>query len=223
MSGLLAAGIIPAAFLTAAFANKGFQIVSFMCYSFSISRGILVLCTQAKEIFRRFLIMSFREINCRDLEINPFAAMNSDVLIIAPNGDGVNPMTAGWGGFGVMWGLNVTTVVVRPQRFTYELLENTDTYTIACFRSDRRDVMKICGSSSGRDTDKMKECGFTMGETDGFRYIEQADIVFCCKKIYVQDMEESCFVEKGIAERWYPDKDYHRTYVGEIVKVLVRE
>lgn len=168
--------------------------------------------------------MSFREVNCRSLEINPFTAMNPDyILITAPNGEGINPMTAGWGGFGVMWGLNVATVVVRPQRFTFNLLENTDNYTIAYFHGNRRDAVKLCGTTSGRDTDKMKECGFTMGETDGFRYIEQADIVFCCKKLYAQDMLESCFVEKDIIGKWYPEKDYHCTYVGEIVKVLVRE
>lgn len=168
--------------------------------------------------------MSFRETTCRDLPVNPFTAMNPDyILITAPNGEGVNPMTAGWGGLGVMWGLNVATVVVRPQRFTFGLMENTDTYTIAYFHNDRRDAFKICGTASGRDTDKMKECGFTMGEVDGFRYIEQADIVFCCKKLYAQDMVESCFVEKEIIGKWYPEKDYHRTYIGEIVKVLVRE
>lgn len=168
--------------------------------------------------------MSFREITCQDLQINPFTTMNPDyIMITAPDGGSVNPMTAGWGGLGVMWGLNVATVVVRPQRYTFELMENTDTYTIACFHGERRDAFKICGTTSGRDTDKMKECGFTMGETDGFHYIEQADIVFCCRKLYAQDMLESCFVEKNIIGKWYPEKDYHRTYIGEIVKVLVRE
>ena len=168
--------------------------------------------------------MSFREISCRELEINPFTAFSPDcVLITAPNGDGINPMTAGWGGLGIMWGFPTATVVVRPQRFTYGLMEDSDTYTIAYFHSGRRDAVKLCGTASGRDTDKMKECGFTMGETDGFRYIEQADVVFCCRKIYAQDMEESCFTDRGISEKWYPGKDYHRTYVGEIVKVLVKE
>ena len=48
--------------------------------------------------------MSFQEISCQELQINPFSYMKPDcVLITAPDGDGVNPMTAGWGGLGVMW------------------------------------------------------------------------------------------------------------------------
>lgn len=168
--------------------------------------------------------MSFKEIPCSQLQINPFTFMAPDcVLITAPDGDGVNLMTAGWGSLGVMWGKNAVTLVVRPQRYTFGLMENTDTYTVAYFHSDRRDAIRLCGSKSGRDTDKMKECGFTMGETGGYRYVEQADIVLCCKKLYVQDMTPECFLDQKMVEKNYAAGDFHRTYIGEIERVLVRE
>ena len=168
--------------------------------------------------------MSFQEISCQELQINPFSYMKPDcVLITAQDGDGVNPMTAGWGGLGLMWNKNTATLVVRPQRYTYQLMENTDTYTIAYFHDKCRKEIQLCGSKSGRDTDKMKECGFTMGETDGYRYIEQADVVFCCRKLYVQDMKPECFLDKELMQRNYPASDFHRIYIGEIEKVLVKE
>jgi len=47
--------------------------------------------------------MSFKEIACKDLNFNPFTCMSPDaVLITAPDGDSVNPMTAAWGSF-VFW------------------------------------------------------------------------------------------------------------------------
>ena len=168
--------------------------------------------------------MSFREVSCKEFTINPFTSLSTDaVLITAPDGDSVNPMTAAWGSYGYIWNKNAITVVVRPQRYTFGLMENTDTYTVAYFHNKRRDAMSLCGTQSGRDIDKMKECGFTMGECDGFRYIEEADVVFCCRKMYAQDMTEESFVDKAVMNRCYPERDFHRTYVGEVVKILVKE
>ena len=44
-----------------------------------------------------------------------------------------------------------------------------------------------------------------------------------CKKLYKQDMESSCFLDPSLVEKNYADGDFHRTFVGEIVKVLVKE
>ena len=168
--------------------------------------------------------MSMKEISFEQLQMNPFAFMKKDCfLIVAPDGESVNPMTAGWGSFGVLWNKPVLSVVVRPQRYTYGLMEQTDTYTIAYFGSENRDAIRLCGSTSGRDTDKMKACGFTVGEVDGYRYIEQAQMVICCRKIYVQDMKPECFLDAQLMGQNYPDNDFHRFYVGEITKVLVQE
>lgn len=35
--------------------------------------------------------------------------------------------------------------------------------------------------------------------------------------------EAGIFTVDGPDEKWYPQKDYHTMYLGEIVKVLVRE
>lgn len=68
--------------------------------------------------------------------------------------------------------------------------------------------------------DKIKECGFTVktGEGDA-PYIAEADLVLVCRKLYWQDMDPSHFVD-GQIEQHYPQKDYHRMYIGEIVEAL---
>lgn len=44
-----------------------------------------------------------------------------------------------------------------------------------------------------------------------------------CKKLYAQPMDPAGFVDKALDSRWYPDKDYHKMFVGEVIKVLVKE
>ena len=58
---------------------------------------------------------------------------------------------------------------------------------------------------------------------DGTTAYEEADLIFVCRKLYAQEMKPECFTVDGPDEKWYPGKDYHTMYMGEIVKVLVRE
>ncbi len=43
-----------------------------------------------------------------------------------------------------------------------------------------------------------------------------------CRKLYSQDIAPDRFQDPTINDM-YPQKDYHRMYVGEIVKCLVNE
>ena len=44
-----------------------------------------------------------------------------------------NTMTASWGGVGVLWGKNVVTTYIRPQRYTKEFVDAQDVFTITFF------------------------------------------------------------------------------------------
>ena len=54
--------------------------------------------------------------------VNPFESIGrKGMLITATKEDGTyNTMTASWGGVGVLWGKNVCTLYIRPQRYTFE-------------------------------------------------------------------------------------------------------
>jgi hypothetical protein len=43
-----------------------------------------------------------------------------------------------------------------------------------------------------------------------------------CRKLYFQDIDPKHFLKPGII-RLYPQRDYHRLYVGEITRVLAAE
>ena len=163
----------------------------------------------------------FQEINIRDLNQNA-VSMIADrwMLVAAGNEEGYNMMTASWGALGEMWGKDIAAVVIRPTRYTYEFMEQEDFFTISVFSDElKQKIHSVCGSKSGRDLDKTKETGLTP-VFDGGVYFEQTDIVLVCKKIYVDDVKPQNFIDKSLDEKWY-NNDYHRMYMGEIVKVLV--
>lgn len=165
--------------------------------------------------------MAFREISVEELKDNPFTLINKDwMLITAGNEEKHNTMTASWGGVGELWGNYVSTIYIRPQRYTLEFVEQEDYYSLCFFGPEYRQALSLCGSKSGRDIDKDQATGLTAKFDQAAPYYEQARLVFICRKLYRQDLEESSFVDKNVFEKNYPQKDLHRMFIGEIVKVL---
>ena len=52
-------------------------------------------------------------------------------LLTAGDKTGCNTMTIGWGQNGLVWGLPVCTVYVRPERYTYEFMEENEYFTLS--------------------------------------------------------------------------------------------
>lgn len=165
-----------------------------------------------------------KEINLTQLDINPFTLIGNDwMLISAGDENKYNMMTASWGGVGIMWGKNVSTIVLRPQRYTLEFVEEKDYYALNFFDSTYKKALAYCGSHSGRDVDKEKETGLTPLFDSNVPYFSEAKIVFICKKLYKQTIDPKGFIDTQLDEQMYLEKDYHEAFVGEIVKVLVND
>lgn len=144
------------------------------------------------------------------------------MLITASDKNGINTMTASWGGLGVLWGKNVATCYIRPSRYTKGFVDNSDFFTLSFYGEEYRDKLALCGSKSGRDIDKVAETGFTPAYTDsGAAYFEQAELVLVCRKLYTDTMKPKRFLAPELEEN-YSGKDYHEMYIGEITEVLVR-
>ncbi len=161
-----------------------------------------------------------KPIAVEDLKQNVFSLIGKQwMLITAGTPEKCNPMTASWGGLGVLWNEPAATCYVRPQRYTLELMEEQDYYTLCFFGEEYRKALALCGSKSGRDVDKVKECGFTVLAGEGNApYFAEAELVLVCRKQYWQDMEPANILDKEADAKWYPEKDYHRIYVGKIVE-----
>ena len=131
-----------------------------------------------------------------------------------------NSMTVGWGSFGRMWGKPFAQIVVRPTRYTYEFMEQYDTFTLCAFPPAYRAALQLLGSKSGRDCDKIAEAGLTpvASRCVAAPCYAEADLVLECRKIYWNDLQPAHFLAPDI-EKNYPRKDYHRVYFGEIIAV----
>lgn len=143
------------------------------------------------------------------------------MLISAGTPQDFNTMTASWGGLGYLWNRPVAYIFIRPQRHTYSFVEQADYFSLCFFEDKYREILNYCGSVSGRDFDKAKETGLkVLNYNDQAVYYEQARLVLICRKLYHQDLKPDFFHDQSIHEV-YPQKDYHRMYIGEIVQTLV--
>ncbi|MBD3306431.1 flavin reductase family protein [candidate division KSB3 bacterium] len=134
--------------------------------------------------------------------------------------DHFNAMTVGWGSFGTMWKKPFAQVVVRPTRYTYEFMEQYETFTLCGFPEEYQPALEILGTKSGRDGDKIAEAKLTpiaasRVAAPGF---QEADLIVECRKIYWEDFTPEHFLEPALEDN-YPLKDYHRVYFGEILAV----
>jgi len=167
---------------------------------------------------------TFTEIKPTEIKGNPIHLIGKEwMLITAGTPQHFNPMTASWGSLGELWFKPVCFCFVRPQRYTYEFMEKTDAFTLSFFDEQYKPQLNFCGSRSGRETDKVDECGFAIRKADnGSVFFEEARLVLECRKIYFQDLDSSHFLDDSIMQH-YPQKDYHRMYIGEITRALIAE
>lgn len=168
--------------------------------------------------------MNFQEIKPGELTKNPFNMIGKEWLLIAAEKEGkANAMTASWGGVGIMWGKEVAFIVIRPQRYTKEFIDKEELFSVSFLKDGHRDALKLCGSVSGRDHDKIKEAGLTPVFIDGVPAFEEADTILICRKMYRTSMNPADFIDKDADSKFYPEKDYHDMYIAEIVKAVVAE
>lgn len=167
--------------------------------------------------------MSLERIKPEELERNTFQTIGKDWLLLTAGVPGdFNTMTVSWGGLGVLWGRNVATVYVRPQRYTKEFMEKYDSFTLSAYPASEHSKLALCGAKSGRDVDKVAECGFEPKELGGGVYFEGANLVIACRKIYFSDFESRNFLDPKIMDN-YAAGDFHRMYIGEITDMLAEK
>ncbi len=166
----------------------------------------------------------WKTITPEEFQQNTFKAIGKDWMLVTAAKDGkVNTMTASWGGLGVMWAKNVAFVVIRPQRYTKQFIDASDTLSLSFYSEEYRKMLSYMGSHSGKDTNKIKDCSLTVAFEHDTPYFEEAEIVFLTKKLYVQSFDSQCFLSPELDEKWYAAKDYHDMYICEIEKILVKE
>ena len=143
-------------------------------------------------------------------------------ILLTTGKDGrVNPMTIGWCMSGVMWARPVILVAVRLSRYSHDLLDQNQDFTIFCPSEDMKQTLGVCGSKSGRDLDKMQACGLTSQPS---QYVNAPAItapgtVVHCHTLYELDMGRQ-HLDDGVYAQFYAQgaakDDWHTFYFAQV-------
>ena len=143
-------------------------------------------------------------------------------LVTAGDPAHYNTCTIGWGSLGTIWngpghGRPIATVYVNPDRYTWEFLRDSDTFTVSFFPEEYRKALGYLGSHSGRDGDKVAAAGLTPRALGGGVTFEEAELTFLCRKLYQGPFQREGLapeISEGIYAHWQP----HWMFVGEILE-----
>ena len=178
--------------------------------------------------------MTKKKINIADYAGVIMEAIPKGVLLTTKNGDKVNSMSIGWGMIGYEWSTPIFTAFVRTGRFTHEQLTANPEFTVNIpYGEYDRGLVGYCGSTSGRDTDKVTGSGMTLVEPEEISVpgIREMPLTLECRVVYRQTQDEKGI--DGKFSRYYPqdvdssccgsNRDPHTAFYGEIVAAYIIE
>lgn len=158
-------------------------------------------------------------------------SMKKGILLTTKAGDTVNTMTIGWGTMGIEWNKPIFIAYVRETRYTKQLLEESGEFTvnIPYGELDSR-ILGYCGTKSGRDTNKIRDLGLTLVDSDVVQVpgIQELPLTLECRILYKQQ-QDLTKLPQAVIDRFYPVeneegfRDYHIAYYGEIVNAYLIE
>ena len=158
-------------------------------------------------------------------------AVKTGVLLTTKAKGQTNTMAISWGTLGIQWNTPIFTVFVRGCRHTGPMLDESMEFTVNIpLEPVDKNIIRVCGTLSGRDTDKFALLGLTPEEPEviGTPGIRQLPLTLECKVLYKQQQTPDCFAAQDPL-RHYPEStddihaDYHTAYYGQIVAAYIIE
>ena len=171
----------------------------------------------------------FKQISPEEICDNVFTLVGKDFYVItAGREDHYNSLTASGGGMGMLFKKPTTWCVLRADRYTLELIQKEQTYTMSYFPNEYKEQLLFLGSKSGRDSEKMKEVELTNVQTpSGDISFKEARLIIECKltEITTPNPNDFCTQEAKdyIHEAFKEESDYRKYVFGEITHVWVKK
>ncbi len=154
-------------------------------------------------------------------------------ILLNTNGDKFNSMVISWGHFGVIWGEPTFVVYVRENRYTKAQLDRTREFTLSIpLNGPDPLISRVCGSLSGRQTDKVSEAKLTLvdAETNHTPAVAEYPLTLECRVLYSQK-QDLALIPEDIRRADYPqdvdgthplaNRDPHTAYIGKIVDAYI--
>ena len=164
--------------------------------------------------------MAFKKIEAQQLQGNPFEMIEKQAALFTAGTPGdFNTMTIGWGWIGWCWKRPVFAAVVRPQRFTHDILERTGEFTVSVpTLLPLKKELAYAGNRSGRDENKFVGHGLTAlpGQKVDAPIVGECGLHYECRVVLTQEMTEDRMAPE-VLRTAYPRRDLHTIYFGEIL------
>lgn len=158
------------------------------------------------------------------LQHNLFDLIGKRWMLITAEKDGIaNTMTASWGSMGILWNLPCAFIYVRPQRHTRTFIDSAEHVSLSFFDESWRKQLSYLGTVSGRDEPKIEKAGLHIISDESAPRFAEASMTMICRKLYRQDMDEACFIDRSLIDSHYPLHDLHTMYVLHIGKIMVSD
>lgn len=169
--------------------------------------------------------MNYKDIKYNELSSEMLEQLRKGAFLTTKVDNKVNTMTIAWGGINIVWNKPVFVAYVRYSRDTYNMLEKGSEFTINVpLKNDMKKELSYCGTKSGRDIDKIKECNLQVSNarTINTPILSDCELNYECKVIYKQAMEPGMIPDE-VKNKYYSTNDYHVIYYGEILDSYIIE
>lgn len=176
-----------------------------------------------------------KEIEVFDYANEILKAVKKGALLTTKVENKINSMTIAWGTLGIEWNKPIFIAFVRENRFTKTQLEEHGEFTVNIpYGEFDKNILGVCGSKSGRDTDKIKDLNLTLETANKISVpgIKELPLTLECRVIYKQKQDKNQITEEN-KDKFYPqdvdssfpggNKDYHIAYYGEILDSYIIE
>jgi flavin reductase (DIM6/NTAB) family NADH-FMN oxidoreductase RutF len=170
----------------------------------------------------------FKQIAPEELTDNVFTLVGKDYLVITAGKEThYNSMIGSGGGLGMLFKKPTTWCILKADRYTLELIQKVQTYTMSYFPDQYRKQMLFLGSKSGRDTEKMKEAELTIVQTlSGNMSFKEARLIIECTLTAITTPNPDDFATQEakdyINEAYKEASDYRKFVFGEITHIWER-
>jgi flavin reductase (DIM6/NTAB) family NADH-FMN oxidoreductase RutF len=173
----------------------------------------------------------FRQISPEEIVdiYNVFTLVGKDYYAItAGKEDHYNSMIGSGGGMGLLFKKPTTWCTFRADRYTLEMIQKEQTYTLSYFPEVYKERMLFLGSKSGRDGEKMKEVELTSVQTpSGDMSFKEARLIIECKLTQITTPDPNDFYAQEakdyIHQAYKTESDYRKYVFGEIACVWAKD
>jgi flavin reductase (DIM6/NTAB) family NADH-FMN oxidoreductase RutF len=171
----------------------------------------------------------FKQITPEEISDNVFTLIGKVFPIItAGKDDHYNSMTASGGGLGLLFVKPTTWCILRGDRYTLEIIQKEQTYTMSYFPKEYKKQILFLGSKSGRESEKMKEIELTSVQTPSgdISYKEARLIIECKLTALTTAIPDDYYIQEAkdaINEAYEEAKVYRKFVFGEITHVWVKK